>query len=57
VLRVDFLPKTDALARFRADFPELADVATTLGTNPFPASFEVRLRPGAGVADDASRVN
>ncbi len=54
VERVDFVAKDDALARFRTDFPELADVTTTIGQNPFPASFEVRLRPGAGVADDAA---
>ncbi|MCC7124205.1 MAG: FtsX-like permease family protein, partial [Acidobacteria bacterium] len=54
VERVDFVAKDDAMARFRTDFPELADVTTTIGENPFPASFEVRLRPGAGVADDAA---
>lgn len=54
VLQVDALTKEAALDRFRADFPELADVTTTVGSNPFPASFEVRLRPGAGVADSAA---
>ena len=53
-LQVDFVTKEDALDRFQADFPELADVTTTLGSNPFPASFEVRLRPGASVADEAA---
>ncbi len=52
-LNVDYLTKEQALDRFQADFPELADVAPTLGTNPFPASFEVRLRPGGRVADEA----
>ena len=47
-LRVDYVTKDAAVERFRGDFPELADVATTLGANPFPASFEVRLRPGPG---------
>jgi cell division transport system permease protein len=56
-VRVDYLTKAEAIDRFRADFPELADVAVTLGTNPFPASFEVRLRPGSGVADDAARLS
>jgi cell division transport system permease protein len=52
-LQVDFITKEEALDRFQADFPELADVTPTLGSNPFPASFEVRLRPGASVADEA----
>ncbi|MGE0463476.1 MAG: cell division protein FtsX [Vicinamibacterales bacterium] len=52
-LHVDYITKEQALDRFEADFPELADVAPTLGTNPFPASFEVRLRPGGSVADAA----
>jgi cell division transport system permease protein len=54
VLRVDHLTKEAALERFRADFPELADVSSSVGGNPFPASFEVRLRPGPTVADDAA---
>ncbi|MCC7178401.1 MAG: ABC transporter permease [Acidobacteria bacterium] len=52
-LQVDYVTKEQALDRFEADFPELADVTPTLGTNPFPASFEVRLRPGGSVADAA----
>jgi cell division transport system permease protein len=54
VSRVDFISRDEALARFRAGFPELADVADGLGGNPFPASFEVRLRPGGQVADRAA---
>jgi cell division transport system permease protein len=57
VLRVDYLTKDAALQRFRTDFPELADVTGTLGLNPFPASFEVRLRPGPGVADSAAAIS
>ena len=56
VLRVDYLTKDAALERFRADFPvgrRLLDI----GGNPFPASFEVRLRPGAGVADNAAALS
>lgn len=56
VLSVDHLTKEAALDRFRADFPELADVSSSVGGNPFPASFEVRLRPGPGVADDAANL-
>ncbi|MCC7241683.1 MAG: ABC transporter permease [Acidobacteria bacterium] len=54
VVEVAYLSKEEALSRFRTDFPELADVTTTLGLNPFPASFEVRLQPGPGVADEAA---
>jgi cell division transport system permease protein len=57
VLSVDYLSKDAALERFRSDFPELADVSSTIESNPFPASFEVRLRPGAGVADTAAALS
>ncbi len=45
VAAVEFVSKEKALARFEADFPELQDVATAVPQNPFPAAFEVRLRP------------
>jgi cell division transport system permease protein len=57
VQSVDYLSKAAALERFRTDFPELADVSTTVGTNPFPASFEVRLQPGPRVADAAAALS
>ena len=57
VRSVDYLSKESALERFRTDFPELADVSTSIGTNPFPASFEVRLQPGPGVADTAAALS
>jgi cell division protein FtsX len=56
-LSVAFVGQDQALARFRADFPELADVTPTLERNPFPASLEVRLRPGPGVAADAEALS
>lgn len=37
--------KEEALARFGAEFPELADVTASFQANPFPASFDVRLKP------------
>ena len=40
-----YLSKDQAAARFREDFPDMALAAGTLETNPFPASFEVRLKP------------
>lgn len=48
VAGVTFVSKEEALARFGADFPELGDVTSSLETNPFPASFDVRLRTDGG---------
>jgi cell division transport system permease protein len=42
-----FMSKADAVARFRQDFPDLAGAADRLERNPFPASIEIRLAPGA----------
>jgi cell division transport system permease protein len=53
VVAVEFTSKDRALERFRADFPELTDVASSLTENPFPSSLEVRLRTGVGAADEA----
>jgi cell division transport system permease protein len=55
-----YISKTDAAARFREDFPDLASVAGGLDRNPFPASIELKLTPdarGAGGAVDAFAVN
>jgi cell division transport system permease protein len=41
---VTFVSKEEALARFGSDFPELGDITGSLDANPFPASFDVRLR-------------
>jgi cell division transport system permease protein len=41
------LSKTDAVTRFREDFPDLAAATERLERNPFPASLEVRLAPAA----------
>jgi cell division transport system permease protein len=46
----EYVSKPDALARFRDQFAEFAAMATELEDNPFPASVEVRLAPGAGEA-------
>ncbi|MBI2833419.1 MAG: ABC transporter permease [Acidobacteria bacterium] len=43
----EFVSKSQALARFRAQFADLAPVAATFPHNPFPASFDVRLRQEA----------
>lgn len=44
----EFVSKGDALARFKQTFTDLASTVDTLGDNPLPASYEVRLRPQAG---------
>ena len=49
VSAVEYVSKTRALERFRSDFPELADVTSSLSQNPFPSALEVRLQ-----GDDAS---
>lgn len=49
----EFVSKDQAAARFKQDFPDLAATADRLGTNPFPASFEVRLKPDAQEAGNA----
>ncbi len=52
----EYVSKAEAADRFRREFPDLAPSAERLDTNPFPASFEVRLDPArreAGEAVDA----
>jgi cell division transport system permease protein len=52
----EHVSKDEAQRRFRADFPDLAAATERLEHNPFPASFEVRLKPSvreAGAAVDA----
>ena len=54
VAGVVYVSKDEALARFKSDFPELADVSETGGSNPFPASLELQLRSdpeSTGAAD------
>jgi len=43
----EYVSKTQALARFRRQFTDLAGLTDTLDGNPFPASLEVRVRPEA----------
>lgn len=56
VAEVAYVSKEEALRRFREDFPELSDVAGGVEVNPFPASFEVRLRVEAGTSDAAQSI-
>ena len=44
----EFVPKAEALSRFRRDFADLAGVTEQVTAYPFPASFEVRLDPDVG---------
>jgi cell division transport system permease protein len=46
VQAVEYVSKERALERFRTDFPELLDVTGSIVQNPFPAAFEIQLRPG-----------
>ena len=46
----EFVSKSDALARFKQTFGDLAAAVDGSGANPLPASLEVRLRPGPGVS-------
>jgi len=41
----EYVSKQQAVARFKQDFPDLAGATTRLESNPFPASFEIRLKP------------
>jgi cell division transport system permease protein len=43
----EYVSKTDALARFRREFADVASLADDLDDNPFPASVEVRLLASA----------
>jgi cell division transport system permease protein len=46
----EYVSKADALSRFRQTFTDLSSAVDTLGDNPLPASFEVRLRSGPSTA-------
>jgi cell division transport system permease protein len=48
-----YVSKEEAAKRFGGDFPELAATARRLERNPFPASFDVRLRSDARAAEDS----
>ena len=48
-----YVSKADALTRFRQEFPDLAPATARLERNPFPASYEVRLRSEAQQAGEA----
>ena len=43
---LDLVDRTEALERFKTLFRDLSSLPEDLGENPFPASYEVNLRPG-----------
>ena len=49
----EYVSKDQAAARFKRDFPDLAASTERLESNPFPASFEVRLKPERREASQA----
>ena len=54
----ELVGKDEALVRFRKDFPDLADLAVGLDTNPLPASFEITIKTEAanpGTVDTLAR--
>jgi cell division transport system permease protein len=46
----EYVSKAEALSRFKRTFGELAATMDGLGTNPLPASYEVRLKGDSGGA-------
>lgn len=49
----EYISKDQAAVRFKRDFPDLAPSTERLASNPFPASFEVRLKPEMREATEA----
>jgi cell division transport system permease protein len=52
----EFVSKDQAIVRFKRDFPDLADAASDLNTNPLPASIEVRVNASDTAAEALSRL-
>jgi len=54
----EYVSKSQAMARFKQDFPDLSGATDRLEGNPFPASFEIRLKPevrdAGGAVDNLS---
>jgi cell division transport system permease protein len=57
VAAVEYVSRDRALERFREDFPELRDVTSGVGENPFPSAIEVRLKTGAGSDEAADKLS
>ncbi len=54
VASFEFISKTDALARFKQTFSDLAATVDSLEGNPLPASFEVRLQASGHAQEDVA---
>jgi len=52
VENVRLVEPSEALERFRASFPELADIVAGLKGNPFPSSFELRVNAKASASKE-----
>lgn len=52
----NYLSKSDALARFKQTFADLATTLDGLGDNPLPASYELRLQPGEAARSGVDRL-
>jgi cell division transport system permease protein len=55
VASVSYVPKEQALADFRAQFPSEQHLLQGLGENPLPASFVVTLAPAFGSSESVRR--
>jgi len=51
-----YVGRAEAAYRFTRQFPELAGLAASLDAPPFPASYEVRLRPSRDAQVDSDRL-
>jgi cell division transport system permease protein len=56
VVSYQFISKAEALQRFKQTFTDLAGATETLGGNPLPASYEVRLQAGEGVQETVDQL-
>jgi cell division transport system permease protein len=54
--RRTLVSQTEALRRFRQDFPDLGAAAASLDANPLPASVEARLNPSRAGRDEVDRL-
>ena len=53
----EFVSKNDALVRFKQTFTDLASTIDTIGGNPLPASYEVRLRTDSAGSNGAAALD
>ncbi len=56
VEEVTYISKDAALENALRELPEIGEVSADLAVNPFPASLEVRLRPGSRTSESVQEV-